>query len=848
MLASAKRTHLSILILSALLLPYNIVYADDYFEPDLVTDPFGKRLSVDLSPFQKSAYLPGSYRVDVFVNDNYVDTSDIDFINSDKVSEELMPCLSEVQLIQYGIKVDNYRKDSVNDGTKGQCYDLTNIPDAGFRFIPSENKLILGIPQIALDTHILDEHLEQRWDDGIPAIFADYNFSGRNQENTKYHENDNTFYLNLRSGVNVGAWRYRNYGTWNRDSDGSKHWETQLNYIERPIRSMKSRFLAGDNYSDSQIFETIPFRGVKLWSDNQMYPDYASIYAPAISGVASSESTIEVSQNGRVIYRTNVPAGPYEITDVVPLNNGDNLEVAQIGIDGSVQRFIVPFSTVDFLQRKGHLKYSLTSGQYRPSESNNKDKNKDKFFQADAFYGLTDNTTLFGGVQASARYQAYDMGVGFNLPEIGAITADITAMHASPKYTDSLNGQAFRLRYSKGLNSYGTNITFLGYRYMRGDYITMQDLFDFYQGVPDDNAYSRRKNQFDITLTQQLPESLGQITATSSYQTYQNFNNNEQKVESYNVGYTNTFRYFSLNVNYAYYKNALDDHSDYNHREKNNDHVLSMNISIPLTGKFKENWINYGASSNKDGDIDNYVGIGGLAFEDRSLSWNVQQGYGNRGRGNYGSVYGTYKHSYGDLNASYAYQKDNRQYGYGASGSLIASQYGIAATRPLGETNGLVYTPQASGISIENESGAKTNYFGLAVVPNLIPYRSNTIRLNQYSLPENAEVDTPLKEIFPTRGAIVLADYSTQIGNKMLVTLHDTTGKILPFGAYATLNETDERYYVSNFGRIYFSGAPGSDEIQVVWGDKNQHQCKFTYNIKDKQRVNSLYIFDEICR
>ncbi|MET4888859.1 FimD/PapC C-terminal domain-containing protein [Morganella morganii] len=82
----------------------------------------------------------------------------------------------------------------------------------------------------------------------------------------------------------------------------------------------------------------------------------------------------------------------------------------------------------------------------------------------------------------------------------------------------------------------------------------------------------------------------------------------------------------------------------------------------------------------------------------------------------------------------------------------------------------------------------------------------------------------------------------------MLVTLHDTAGNTLPFGAYATLNGSEERYYVSNYGRIYLSGAPESDEIQVVWGNKNQYQCRFTYDINSKKKVNGLYIFDETCR
>lgn len=117
--ASAKHNHLSVLILLSLLSSADLVCAEDYFEPAFVTDPSGKRLSVDLTPFRKSAYLPGTYHVDIFINDNYVDTRDINFTASDGNSEELIPCLPDTLLIQYGIKADNY----LSDNHSGQCYD-----------------------------------------------------------------------------------------------------------------------------------------------------------------------------------------------------------------------------------------------------------------------------------------------------------------------------------------------------------------------------------------------------------------------------------------------------------------------------------------------------------------------------------------------------------------------------------------------------------------------------------------------------------------------------------------------------------------------------------------------------
>ena len=74
---------------------------------------------------------------------------------------------------------------------------------------------------------------ESLWDEGIPALLLDYSFSGSNSEydssgssssyvddnGTVHHDDGNdtlksdSYYLNLRSGLNLGAWRLRNYST-----------------------------------------------------------------------------------------------------------------------------------------------------------------------------------------------------------------------------------------------------------------------------------------------------------------------------------------------------------------------------------------------------------------------------------------------------------------------------------------------------------------------------------------------------------------------------------------------------------------------------------------------------------
>lgn len=53
--------------------------------------------------------------------------------------------------------------------------------------------------------------------------------------------------------------------------------------------------------------------GGSISTDDQMLPPNLRGYAPDISGVAHTTAKVTVSQMGRVIYETQVPAGPFRI-------------------------------------------------------------------------------------------------------------------------------------------------------------------------------------------------------------------------------------------------------------------------------------------------------------------------------------------------------------------------------------------------------------------------------------------------------------------------------------------------------------------------------------------------------
>ncbi|HBN5950360.1 TPA: fimbria/pilus outer membrane usher protein, partial [Klebsiella oxytoca] len=123
--------------------------------------------------------------------------------------------------------------------------------------------------------------------------------------------------------------------------------------------------------------------------------------------------------------------------------------------------FTVPYSSVPVLQREGHTRYAVTAGEYR---SGSNQQEKPKFFQGTLLHGLPAGWTLYGGTQLADRYRAFNLGVGKNMGELGALSLDITQANATLPDDSEHQGQSVRFLYNKSLTDTGTNIQLVGYR------------------------------------------------------------------------------------------------------------------------------------------------------------------------------------------------------------------------------------------------------------------------------------------------------------------------------------------------------------------------------------------------
>ena len=795
----------------------------------------------DLSAFESGSQAPGNYHVDIIVDDALVETGDIRFTagKNENGDETLQPCLSSEQLKRWGVKTALFPALSAEPG---ECVNLQAIPQASSDFQFSALRLVLSIPQAAIDLPARGYVPPQMWDEGITAAMLNYSLSGAtSRAKTGAGASSNSQYANLRPGINIGPWRLRNYTTWSRDAAGKDQWDMVYSYLQRAVIPLKAQLTLGDSSAPADVFDSVPFRGVQLASDDDMLPDSLKGYAPVVRGIARTNAQVVIRQNGYQIYQSYVAPGAFEITDMYPTGGAGDLDVTIKEADGSEQHFTLPYASVPVLQREGRLKYALTGGQYRAYNSS---VEKTPFGQVSGIYGLRNGITLYGGVQGSGKYQSFAVGTGKNMGDFGALSADVTQAWSTLAHTAKTQGQSLRARYSKNVLNTGTNFSIAGYRYSTRGYYGLQDVLDSYG---DSSALqNRRRNRVELTMSQTLGDERGALTLSSAREDYWN---TDKSMASWSVGYNNDWNNISYGVTWTYSKNGGPTSSGSGSTKTyDHDQLLAFTVSVPLDKFLPQTWANYGLNTSKNNGTTHSIGMNGVALDNSALNWNIQQGYGTDGVGYTGTLNGDYKGTYGEVTAGYGYDKHSERLNYGVQGGILAHADGITLSQPLGETNALIKAPGAHGVNIRNQSGVRTDYRGYTVVNNLSVYRKNDLALDPENMPDDVELEINTRTVTPTRGAVVKADYLSKVGRRVLMTL-TTHDQFVPFGAVVTLADDDKSsFIVGDRGQVYLTGLRDQGTVLATWGHQPHQQCRADFSLPNGSQYGGITDISVSCR
>ncbi len=393
---------------------YSSVWAEDDIQFDSRFLELKGDTKIDLKRFSSQGYVePGKYNLQVQLNKQpLAEEYDIYWYAGEDDASKSYACLTPELVAQFGLKEDV--ANNLQWSHDAKCLKSGQLEGMEIKADLSQSALVISLPQAYLEYTYPDWDPPSRWDDGISGIVADYSINAQTRHEENGGDDSNEISGNGTVGVNLGPWRMRadwqtNYQhTRSNDDDEfsgdetQKKWEWSRYYAWRALPSLKAKLALGEDYLRSDIFDGFNYVGGSVSTDDQMLPPNLRGYAPDISGVAHTTAKVTVSQMGRVIYETQVPAGPFRIQDLGDSVSG-TLHIRIEEQNGQVQEYDISTASMPYLTRPGQVRYKIMMG--RPQEWGHHVEGE--FFSgAEASWGIANGWSLYGGATLTAHGDA----------------------------------------------------------------------------------------------------------------------------------------------------------------------------------------------------------------------------------------------------------------------------------------------------------------------------------------------------------------------------------------------------------------------------------------------------------
>ncbi|WP_054954250.1 fimbrial outer membrane usher protein, partial [Citrobacter amalonaticus] len=672
---------------------------------------------------------------------------------------------------------------------------------------------------------------------------------------TDSHLRYDYLWSNINAGFNLGLWQIRHQGNlrYADDNQTGRHYKYNAvaTSVQRPLPQLDSIIAFGDNYTNSSLFGNLSFNGVKLSTDQRMWPQGKRGYAPEVRGVATTTARVVVRQQGKVIYETTVAPGAFVINDLYNTRGQGDLTVDVVEANGQVSRFTVPYSAVPDSIRPGNWNYELAMGYVRQYYSV-----ENKFIEGVLQRGMSNVLTANMGSRLADNYQAFLAG-GVLATSVGAFGLNTVFSSAHVENNEKQQGWRVEASYSKTFTT-GTNLVLAAYRYSTSGYRDLQDVLGVRRQEKNGTLYYsdtlNQRNNFSATVSQPMGD-WGMLSFTGSTSDYYN---NASRITQLQLGYSNSWRDISFNISAArqrstyssrYFSSVNDRDFDNENQRKYTENTVSLGISIPFDFGSSRSQINLDMNRSRDSRTAT-VGMSGTTGEKSSTSWALYSGIEHNNDSGDSSTWGgniEHRTSVGAFRA-YASRGDSyQQYGLGMSGTLVAHRGGITAGPYTSDTFALVEAPGARGAEIRNGQGATVDRFGYAILPSLTPYRYNTISLDSQNMADDVELQGGSKRLVPYAGAISRVTFKTTHGKATLINTTLPDGSQPPMGADVTDSNGEAVGIMGQGGQIYARLAAQSGVLFVKWGKTAAQQCQVWYQLPTTRDV-PLYQLTLPCR
>ena len=229
------------------------------------------------------------------------------------------------------------------------------------------------------------------------------------------------------------------------------------------------------------------------------------------------------------------------------------------------------------------------------------------------------------------------------------------------------------------------------------------------------------------------------------------------------------------------------------------------------------------SATHRADENDFYIAASHTPEQDNGLGWRTlagqQQG---QARAEGGLLYAG---RYGQVNADLSASRDQTALRLGASGGIVVADGNFFATRRVDNSFGIAEVagyPDV-GIGLSGNVLTKTNAQGVALIPRMMPYQNNLVRIDPAELPISAEIDSIEQAAVPAYRSAVKVVFPVRSGRGALIKINFADGEPAPAGALVYLAGDKQEFYVARRGEAFVTGLETTNQLQLKWKDQS---CK----------------------
>lgn len=569
-------------------------------------------------------------------------------------------------------------------------------------------------------------------------------------------------------------------------------------YWQYDIPAKLQTLIIGDSYTTPGGWgNAVGFGGIQFKTNFGTQPTFITFPLPSIRGDAVVPSVVDLYLNDALIKQNKANAGPFAINSIPVTTGAGDMVLVTTDLLGRQQQVTIPYYASTNLLKPGLQDYSYSAGFLRRNfgqESNDYDRFA---FVGDHAVGLTEALTGEGRLELLKEHQTFGAGGNYLIDRFGVLNLAGAASSGS-KGRGGLVSTGFQRQSTKGVN-FGGNIQWTSKEFIQIGTCRKQSpkyLLTTFVGF----------NVFN----------LGSLGTSYIRQENRRGHNASLLTVSFNTSLSHKV---SMNVS------GMTNMGGRNHQS------IFVTLSYALNNLTSLNAI--GTAQKK--------GNQGTLQLTRNLP--VGPGYGynlyaaNGQQENYQASFAA-QNDIGTVTVSGAHQKGVNTGQVEARGAIAFLNGGAHLSRELGQSFAVVDVPGYPDVSIysQNQYVGRTDSDGTLLVPKLLPYQKNPLRVELQDLPLDAEIQKAEMNPIPYFMTGLTVNFPIKPSAGAVMKLLLPSGEPVPVGSVVKFN--NQELPIGYDGQLYATGLEAKNTLHVN-SKGEQYSCEVQYQ-RTKEPIPDL--------